>query len=248
VDHLHLGLHRDDLVLELVGLLGGGHAALRFQRILVLVFAADLVALGDDVGGVDHRHVDVGRVFEEIGIQGLFRIAERGNGNTLDAAGHDAVGAVGANRIGGHRDGLKAGGTEAVDGDARRGLRHAGEQRRLAADIARTVGAIAEITILDILLVDAGTLDRVLDGMRRHAHGRGDIESAATGFRQPGARIGNDYGFTHVSLPVRLPILPVMGPPYTTFAACDKNYAAPGTLPAGAHGCSAARNMMGVML
>src|SRR4051812_19551294 len=41
VDHLHLRLHRDDLVLEIVGLLGGGHAALRLQRIFVLVFAAD---------------------------------------------------------------------------------------------------------------------------------------------------------------------------------------------------------------
>ena len=41
VDDLHLGLHRDDLVLELAGLLGGGHAALRLQRVLVLVFAAD---------------------------------------------------------------------------------------------------------------------------------------------------------------------------------------------------------------
>src|SRR4051812_20226748 len=29
VDHLHFGLHRDDFVLELVGLLGSGHAALR---------------------------------------------------------------------------------------------------------------------------------------------------------------------------------------------------------------------------
>ena len=60
VDHLHLGLHRDDLVPELAGLLGGGHAALRFQRIFVLVFAAELVALGDDVGGVDHRHPEIG--------------------------------------------------------------------------------------------------------------------------------------------------------------------------------------------
>src|SRR6185437_15569422 len=71
-------------------------------------------------------------------------------------------------------------------------------------DVARAVGAIAEIAILDILLVDAGALHGMLDGMRRHAHGRGDVESAAAGFREPGARIGNDDGFTHVSLPFRI--------------------------------------------
>src|SRR6185437_6703516 len=95
-------------------------------------------------------------------------------------------------------------------------LRHAGEQRRLATDIAGPVGAIAEIAILDIILVDAGAFHRVLDGMRRHAHGRGDVESAAAGFREPCARIGYDNGFTHVSLPVRIASSGVSwAPPYT---------------------------------
>jgi len=39
-----------------------------------------------------------------------------------------------------------------------------------------------------------------------------------------------------------------MGPPYTKFAVCCKNYAPPQPFPAGAHGCSAGRNMMVVML
>ena len=56
VDHLHPGLDRDDLVLELASSLGSGHQLLRLQRVLVLVIAAELVALGDDVGGLDHRH------------------------------------------------------------------------------------------------------------------------------------------------------------------------------------------------
>ena len=90
VDLLHLGLHRDDLVPELAGLLGGGHAPLRFQRILVLVFAADLVALGDDVGGVDHRHVDVGIHFGQARIVVLARAAAAREADGLDAAGDDA--------------------------------------------------------------------------------------------------------------------------------------------------------------
>jgi hypothetical protein len=31
----------------------------------VLILAAEIVALGDDVGGVDHRHVDVGRILQD---------------------------------------------------------------------------------------------------------------------------------------------------------------------------------------
>src|SRR6185437_13125208 len=204
VDDLHPGLHRDDLVLELVGLLCGGHAALRLQRILVLIVAAELVALGDDVGGIDHRHVDVGRVFQKLGVLRLLRDAADRRRNAFDAAGDDAVGAVGTDAVRRHRNGLQARRAEAVDGDAGRRLRHAGEQRRLAADVAGAMGAIAEITILDIILVDAGALHRMLDGVRRHGHRRGDVESAAGGFCEPGARIGNDDGFTHASLPFRL--------------------------------------------
>ena len=68
---------------------------------------------------------------------------------------------------------------------------------RLAADVRRAMRAIAEIAVLDIVLVDAGALDGVLDGVGRQRHRRGDVESAAAGLRQPGAGIGNDDGFTH---------------------------------------------------
>jgi hypothetical protein len=180
-----------------LNLLGGGHAALRFQRVFVLVFAAQLVALGDDIGGVDHRHEDIGRRLQEIRIDRFLGRAAAGNRDALDAAGDDAVGAVRADRIGGHRDGLQTRGAEAVDRHAGGRLRHAGEQRCLAADIGSAMRAIAEIAILDIFLVDASALDGVLDGMGRHRHRRSDIEPAAAGFCQPGAGIRNDDGFTH---------------------------------------------------
>jgi hypothetical protein len=42
----------------------------------------------------------------------------------------------------------------------------------------------------------------MLDRVRGYGHWRRDIESAAGGFGEPCARIGNDDGFTHfVSLP-----------------------------------------------
>src|SRR6516165_12458461 len=114
VDDLHLGLHRDDFVLELVGLLGGRHAALRFKRILVLIFAAHLVTFGNDVSSIDHGHVDVGRIFEQLGILRLLRDAADGCGNALDAACDDAIGTIGTNAVRGHRDGLQTGGAEAI--------------------------------------------------------------------------------------------------------------------------------------
>src|SRR5437660_11309618 len=57
--------------------------------------------------------------------------------------------------------------------------------------------AVAEVAILDVVLVHLGAIDRVLDGVGCHRHRRGDVESAATGFRQPRTGIRNNDGFTH---------------------------------------------------
>src|SRR6059058_778433 len=165
VDHLHPGLHRDDFVLELVGLLGGRHAALRFQRVFVLVFAAELVALGDDVGGVDHRHEDRRSDVEQLRIYHFLRQGAAGDRDAFDAAGHDAFGALGADTVGGHSDGLQSRRTEPVHGYAAGRLRQSGEQSGLTADIGRAMRAVSEIAILDVFLVDASALDGVLDGV-----------------------------------------------------------------------------------
>ena len=73
--------------------------------------------------------------------------------------------------VGGHGDGLQARGAEAVDGHAGGGDRQAGQQGRLAADVAGAVGAVAEIEVLDVVLVEPGALDGVLDGVGGHGHG-----------------------------------------------------------------------------
>ena len=55
-----------------------------------------------------------------------------------------------------------------------------------------------DMVVLDEMPVIRGiALHRVLDGMGRHRHRRGDVEPAAAGFCQPGTGIGNDDGFTH---------------------------------------------------
>ena len=58
VDDFFGGRQRHDLVVEALGLLACRRPALAFQRIGILRFAADLVALGHRIGGVDHRHID----------------------------------------------------------------------------------------------------------------------------------------------------------------------------------------------
>lgn len=74
---------------------------------------------------------------------------------------------------------------EAVHRHAGSGFGQAGEQRRLTADVRRAMGAIAEIAILDIFLVDAGAVDGVLDRVGRQRHRWGDIEPAAPSFARP---------------------------------------------------------------
>ena len=81
---------RDDLGVEAARRLRGGGALLALQRVLVLRFARDLVLLGDVVGGLEHRHVEVGLVpqqpllGEAVHVQLVLHQADR-----LDAAGDD---------------------------------------------------------------------------------------------------------------------------------------------------------------
>ena len=77
-------LHRREFFLEEALLLGPRRALLARERVLVLRFAADLVALGDDFGRVAHHHVDARLVL----LHPRVRIALEGGGrgDALDAA------------------------------------------------------------------------------------------------------------------------------------------------------------------
>ena len=161
VDELHLRRHRHDLLGEQPVLLGGGHALLGLQRVLVLGLAADAVALGDDVGGLDHRHVD-GRVhLAQLGVH-VRRATEAGvgHGDRLDAAGDDDVGAVLLDVVGGEGDGVEARRAVALDRGPGRRDGQAGEQARQPGQVAGAVGAVAEVDVLDGVGLDLRTSRR----------------------------------------------------------------------------------------
>ena len=202
VELLHLGVERNDLVLELAGLLRGGGAALAFQRIFVLALARDLVALGDDLGGLDHRHPQSSgltciRCSSVMFLVFMPPICTSEMDSTPEPI---ATGAFGHDLLRRHGDGLQAGGAEAVDRGAGGGDRAAGPDRRVARDVhaggAFGLGAAHE-DVFDFGRIDAGVGDGVLDGVAAHHRAMGHVEAAAHGFGEPGARGRNDDGFFH---------------------------------------------------
>ena len=60
-----VGRERHDLGVEAALGLRLGGALLRLQRVLVLRLAADAVLLGHDLGGLDHRHVELRHVLAQ---------------------------------------------------------------------------------------------------------------------------------------------------------------------------------------
>ena len=58
---------RHDFRVEAARACAGGGALLRLQGVFVLRLARDAVALGDDFGGLEHRHVEVGTDAHEPG-------------------------------------------------------------------------------------------------------------------------------------------------------------------------------------
>ena len=56
----HLGGQRHDFIVEPASLLRRRGALLGAQRVFVLRLARDVVAVGDEFGGLDHRHVEAG--------------------------------------------------------------------------------------------------------------------------------------------------------------------------------------------
>src|SRR4029078_7804922 len=63
------GQRRDFRVVAAFGL-RRSRALLRLQRVLILRLAADAITVGDDLGGLDHRHVDLRQVLYQPRIGG----------------------------------------------------------------------------------------------------------------------------------------------------------------------------------
>ena len=196
------GRHREDLVIELAGLLAGRRALLGEQGVLVLLFAADLVALRDHFGGDAHRHVDRAQVLHQPGIEDVFLVpVVLQHGDRFGAAGHDDVGALVHDLVRAERDRLQTRRAEPVDRRARRGHRQPGQHR----GVSRHVEALrslreraAENHVFDLGGVELrNLLQEVLDAHRREIVGPGQVEGAPERLGHGRAGAGDDYCFTH---------------------------------------------------
>src|SRR5213595_2342996 len=119
VGHLHGGLHGRDLVLELALPLRGGGALLGEERVAVLRLAAHLVALGHDLGGLSHGHVDRAVVVLEVRVEEV-RLVEvvLQHGDRLEAAADDDVVALELHHVRRDHDGIESRGAEAAHRDS----------------------------------------------------------------------------------------------------------------------------------
>ena len=203
VDQLHAGFQRHDFLCHVALLLELGRAALALGRVLVLVFAADIVALSDDLGGLDHRHPDgrpgLGQFRLEILVAvGLARALDEADAFHAAADGDSC--AFMDHGVGGVGDRLQARGAEAVDRGARSRGRATGSKRRVAGHVmaggAFRRGAAKE-HVFNGSGFDAGAFERALDGVTGHGDAMGVIQGAAARFGQGSTGSRDDNGFAH---------------------------------------------------
>ena len=161
-----------EAVLERLGgeLLGAGGE-------LVLLLAADLLLLGDVLGGVTHAHVDVGQADRRGPVALVAGLAGGGAGagvvelrvggavvghtvdeaaDRLDAGSEEDVALAGLDGVAGHADRLERRRAVAVDGDAG-DVRHVGQHRDDAGEVhAGLTGglAAAQDEVLDEVAVE----------------------------------------------------------------------------------------------
>src|SRR5579885_773945 len=199
------GGQRDDLFVEGAALLRLRGALLALQRVLVLPFARHLVLLSDEVGRLQHRHVDVGLVAEhpifgeELDVHRVLHHTDR-----LGAACDDDVRAVDDDALRRNRDRLQPRGAVAVDRRSRNGFGQAGAQCGDAAQIVagRAFGqADADDDVVDLLRIHARTFDGRFNRVAGHRRAVRLIEGAAEGSADWGTRRGNNGGFTHELTP-----------------------------------------------
>ena len=209
---------RDQLVVEAAGLVRGRPALLGLEREGVLVIARDAVALGDVLAGLAHRlewehllQLRIGEAPPERGVVDRLVAArepvlglpqhERGPAHRLDAAGDEEVPVA-------RRDRMRSGGDRRQPGRAQPVDRHAGdrlgqprEQHRHARDVAVVLAGLvggAEVNVLDLSGVDAGTAHRLADHNRRHIVWT-DVRECAAIAPDRRAHRRQDYSSTHAS-------------------------------------------------
>ncbi len=196
---------RHDFVVEFARRLRRAGALLAQRRKPVLLLAADAVALRNDLGGLDHRHIGcgIGRL-DELGpiteLRGMFVDGKR---DALHAARHRDVDLVAHDAARRERHGVESRRAFAVE---RESADRVGQNRTMDGQAAEIVAlrvpviADAEIDVVDASRIDPCPFDRRIDDMRREDRRLGVVEGAAIGLADPGARGGDDGGFTHADI------------------------------------------------
>ncbi len=192
----------DDLVVEASGLLRRGGALLRAQRVFVLRLARHLVALGDDLGGLDHRHVERRDAQDEFGVvaAGAHHLVVLHERDRFDAAADRDRHAVMHDLLGGGGDRHHPGGALPVDRHRRDGVRQPGAHRALARDV-RALAALlqrrADDYVVNLGWIDPGAPDRLGNGMPGERLRLGVVEGTAIGSADRRAGAGDNDGAAH---------------------------------------------------
>ena len=158
----------------------------------VLVFAGDVVMAGDALGGEAHGEQRGGVVLGEPGIGAGLGATHGDEAHGFSPAGDDGADAAGADAEIGEGDGFKAGGAEAIDGDAGDFNGQAGAEGGHAGDVVALLAfglGAAEDDVVDFRFRSrAGTRWRA-PVMARAARSSGRVvESAPLGARPTGVR------------------------------------------------------------
>ncbi|MNO45525.1 hypothetical protein D3C76_357920 [compost metagenome] len=175
VDHLLGGCHRHDLIGEQAGLLRGSGAPLRLQGVGILGFAADVVALGDDFGGLQHGHIGVHGIahHELVALgHGPFHVALLHQADVFLAGTDSHLHAIDHDLLGGRGNRHQARGALAVQGLAADAVGQAAGQCRHAAQVpaSGTAGhGGAHDQVIDFTGFDTGTDHRGTDRVAGHA-------------------------------------------------------------------------------
>mmetsp|Transcript_36202 Transcript_36202/g.116254 ORF Transcript_36202/g.116254 Transcript_36202/m.116254 type:complete len:313 (+) Transcript_36202:717-1655(+) len=200
----HHRLHRHNLVVEQSRLLRRRRPLLRPKGILVLPGAGDAVALGHQVGRVDHGHPERRHRLDQLLLDhhALDHLGlNQGDGVEATANGNGR--AVDHDRVGRHRDGLKAARAEAVDGLTGDSDRAVGPHRRVPRDVHAGLAfwhSAAHDDILDQARINVGLLERSRDGVTAERGAVGRVEPATEGLGEPRARRGDNDSTHHWDL------------------------------------------------
>ena len=201
VDHALRDGDGGDFVVEQTGGLRGAGLLLAGRAIRVHHIAADLVALGHLLGGLQHVPVNLGlhlgqcQVLQHVGV-GLLLHAR----DAFHATGHIHLAFARDDALRSQSNGLQARRAKAVDGHARHGNGQTGLEGDLAGDVG-TGGAFgggaAHDHVFDFGGVNACAGHGVLHRVATQGGPVGHVESALPAFGQRGAGGGNDYGVGH---------------------------------------------------